>query len=226
MRIVILGAGEIAVRAAEQLIERNCEVILVEKDRTRIEDLEEGLDCGFLHGDGTSPNILEEANPSGSDILMCLTDSDQANIIASLIGRSLGFDKVVTRIEDPEFESICRELKLENVVIPSRTTGLHLADLAQDKGSSEFSGVLKDEARLFGFTAEKNDCRKVSEMKLPEKSKVICCFRDGSFLLLDPEDAIREGDEVIVLTHSDHYDELEDRWLSEEALEGEKDEEG
>jgi trk system potassium uptake protein TrkA len=44
------------------------------------------------------PNILREVNPEQTDFLFCLTDSDQANVIASLVGRSLGFKRVVTSI--------------------------------------------------------------------------------------------------------------------------------
>jgi len=36
-----------------------------------------------------------------------LTDSYQANVIASLVGRSLGFKRVETSIRDEQFEVIC-----------------------------------------------------------------------------------------------------------------------
>jgi trk system potassium uptake protein TrkA len=56
------------------------------------------MDCSFLQGDGSQPDILREVNPEQTDFLFCLTDSDQANVIASLVGRSLGFNRVVTSI--------------------------------------------------------------------------------------------------------------------------------
>ena len=62
-------------------------------------------------------------------MLFCLTGSDQANIISSLVGRSLGFGRVVTKINDPEFEHICIELGLEDMIIPARTVGRHLAEM-------------------------------------------------------------------------------------------------
>lgn len=224
MRIVIIGAGEIAVRTAELLIQRDSEVIIIERDRDRIATLEGQLDCGFLHGDGTDPGILKEADPKSSDLLMCLTDSDQGSIISSLLGRSLGFGRVITRIENPEYETICRELGLEDLVIPSRATGLHLADLAGNRELTDISSYLKDEARLFRFVAEKEDSGKISDLDLPKNCRVICCYREGKFLLLDDGDKIHEDDELVLLTHSENLEELRDRWKADES--GSSDDEG
>ena len=61
-------------------------------------------------------------------MLFALTDNDQANILASLVGRSLGFKRVVTKIQDAELEHICKELGLEDIIVPSRTIGRFLAE--------------------------------------------------------------------------------------------------
>lgn len=68
--------------------------------------MSEDMDCSCLQGDGSQPNILREVNPAQTDILYCLTDSDQANVIASLVGRSLGFKRVVTAVGDAQFEHL------------------------------------------------------------------------------------------------------------------------
>lgn len=53
--------------------------------------------------------LLREADPSRTDFLFCLTGNDQTNILASLAGRSLGYGRVVPKIDDPEFEHLCIE---------------------------------------------------------------------------------------------------------------------
>jgi trk system potassium uptake protein TrkA len=123
MKAVFIGASALTVMAARIMLKRNHEVVVVERDRTRIEAVAEQLDCGFIHGDGSKPAVLRETDPARTDVLYCLTGNDQANIIASLVGRSLGFARVVTKIDDPEFEHICIELGLESTIVPTRTTG-------------------------------------------------------------------------------------------------------
>jgi trk/ktr system potassium uptake protein len=128
MRVVFIGASSLAVVTAKLMRERGDEVVIIEHDKDHIDALTEELDCGFLHGDGSKPAILREADPNGTDVLFALTDNDQANILASLVGRSLGFKRVVTKIQDGELEHICKELGLEDIIVPSRTIGRFLAE--------------------------------------------------------------------------------------------------
>lgn len=129
MRIVFIGAGTLTVMTAGQLLERGHEVVIIEKDKERIDELAEGLAAGFIHGDGSKPDVLSEADPRETDFLFCLTGNDQYNIIASLVGRSMGCRNVVPRIEDPSYEHICSELGLRKVIIPDRTMAGYLTEM-------------------------------------------------------------------------------------------------
>lgn len=212
MRAVFIGAGAIAVMTARTLVKRGHEVVIIERDKGRIEALAEELDCGFVHGDGSKPAILREAGPEQTDFLYCLTDNDQSNILASLVGKSLGFKRMVTRIEDPEFEHICIGLGLEDTIVPARTIGRYLADMFAGHDLLELSAMIKDEARVFSFVVKEDDAGKISALDLPKDSRVICCYRDGKFMLPKPEDEVRLDDEVVIITHSRNVSELEKRW--------------
>jgi trk system potassium uptake protein TrkA len=145
MRIVFVGGTSLAVAAARILTERGHEVVIIDADREKLDALGESLDIGLLLGDGTRPELLREADPGDTDFLFCLTDSDQSNLIASLVGRSLGFRRVVARIEDAEFEHIALELGLEDTVVPARTIGRHLADMVEGSSPLELSAAIKGE---------------------------------------------------------------------------------
>jgi trk system potassium uptake protein TrkA len=212
MRAVFIGAGAIAVMTARTLVKRGHEVVIIERDKGRIEALAEELDCGFVHGDGSKPAILREAGPEQTDFLYCLTDNDQSNILASLVGKSLGFKRMVTRIEDPEFEHICIGLGLEDTIVPARTIGRYLADMFAGHDLLELSAMIKDEARVFSFVVKEDDAGTISALDLPKDSRVICCYRDGKFMLPEPEDAVRIDDEVVIITHSRNVSDLEKRW--------------
>ncbi|MFZ0486051.1 MAG: TrkA C-terminal domain-containing protein, partial [Arenicellales bacterium] len=150
-----------------------------------------------------------------TDVLYCLTENDQANIIASLVGRSLGFGRVVTKIADPEFEHICIELGLENTIIPARTIGRYLADMFEGRDPLEISTMIRDEARVFSFVARKEDEMQVDALGLPKDSRIICIYRDDKFLLAESETTLKSGDEVVIITHRDSLAELTERWTGE-----------
>ena len=217
MRTVFVGAGEVSIGTAKALIKKGHEVVIIETDKAKIDELSEVMDCSFLQGDGSQPNILREVNPTQTDFLYCLTDSDQANVIASLVGRSLGFKRVVTRIGDPQFEVICHELGLKDTIIPSRTISRYLEDMVGGTENVDLSAVLKDEARFFTLTAKEEDAVAAKDLKLPADAKVVCYYRDGKFSHADEETTFRIGDEVVILTHSKNMPALQERWQPKSA---------
>ncbi len=212
MRAVFVGAGSLTVMTAGILLKHGHEVVIVEIDKARIDELAETLDCGFVHGDGTTPAILKETDPEATDFLFCLASSDQDNIIASLVGRSLGFRRVVTKINGEAFEHICIELGLEDTIIPARTIGRYLADMFSGRDPLELSAMIKHEARVYSFVARGEDAGPLGELALPDRTRPVCLYRQGRFLLPEEGTRLKEGDEVVLITHSDHLPELAERW--------------
>jgi trk system potassium uptake protein TrkA len=136
MRIVFTGGGVTAVQAVKVLSEKGHEIIIIERDKEKIEKLEDQIDCGFLEGDGADPEILEQTDPKDVDFLITLTDSDPDNILAGLVGKSMGFKNVIVTVRNVSYEKICRELGLENTIVPSRSIANSLvAFIEEDKPS-------------------------------------------------------------------------------------------
>lgn len=197
---------------ARSLLKRGHEVILIDEDKERIDALADEVDCGLIWGDGSKPAILKETDPDTTDFLFCLTKNDQANIIASLVGRSLGFKRVITRIEDPEFEHICIELGLEDTIIPVLTVGRYLADMFEGQDLLDLSAIVKDTARVFSFICPAENEGSVRDLELPRHSRVICVYRKGKFLMLEGGADVLAGDEVVVLTHEKNLPALREKW--------------
>ena len=211
MRVVFIGASSLAVMTARLLSKRGHEVVMVERDKQVIEDLNGQLDCAFIHGDGSKPAILREVGPSQTDLLFCLTGKDQSNIIASLVGRSLGFPRVVTKIEDEEYEHICMELELEDTIIPARTIGRYLADMAEGQDLLELSAMIKHEARVISFVVHEGQAGPMEALELPKTVRVVCLYRAQKLLLPEPEMHLEKDDEVILLTRRKEVAELLER---------------
>lgn len=214
MRVVFVGASTLSVISARMMAEHGHEVIIIDRDESRLAPLGDMLDCGRIHGDGTRPLVLKEADPAETDFLFCLTGSDQANIIASLVGRSLGFRRVVTRIDDPEFEHICIELGLKDTIIPARTTGRFLTNMVAGRDPLELSAMIKDDAAVLSFVARSEDEGTIEELSLPDDTRVVCTYRSGRFCPASDSTKIRAGDEVLLITRQDNVPSLTERWIT------------
>lgn len=210
MRVVLIGASSVAIATAKMLLKSFRDVVIIERDKARIDALSESLDCGFLHGDGSNPAILREAAPTETDLLLCLTDHDQDNILASLVGRSLGFRRIVTKIEDPEFQHICAELGLADTIIPDLNTARTLADLVAGQGATELSAAIRGEVRFYSFVARDEDAGTAGRIELPQGARIVIVYRGEDFLIADAKTKIAAGDEIVVLTHSKNLPKLQE----------------
>lgn len=213
MRIVFIGTNKISLNTGRTLIDDGHEIIFIELDKEKIDQLADELDCGFIHGDGSAPDTLQEVDPEQTDVLFCLTNNDKDNIIAGLVGRSLGFSKTIIKIEDFAYEHICTELGLEDVIVPTRTISRYLVDLIMERDTSELKNVLKDDARFFTFVAgEEEDGMSLGELQLPDHARIICYYRDNSFNLAGENASLKDGDEVVILTRQDSIEALQEKW--------------
>lgn len=212
MRSVFIGASDLTLLTAQQLLKNGHEVVIIEKDKARIDELSSEIGSGFLHGDGTKPAILREADPAATDFLFCLTDNDQNNILAALVGRSLGYQRVVTRIQDPSYEHVCIELGLTDVIVPNYTIARYLADMCAGQNPLELSALIKGDARVFSFVACEQDEGLLADLNMPADSRVILFYRNDKFMLPETNTVLQKGDEVVIVAHNKALPELETRW--------------
>jgi len=212
MRAVFVGASSIAVMTAGSLLKRGHEVVIIERDKERISTLAETLDCGVINADGSKPAILKEADPAHTDLLFCLTGDDKANILASLVGESLGFKRVVTKIVDPELEHICIELGLDETIIPARTIGRLLADKFEGRDPLELSTMIRDEARIFSFVLPDEFSGTITTLELPDDARVVCVYRQDKLIIPSGDTKLTASDDVVVIVHRDSLPALEKRW--------------
>jgi trk system potassium uptake protein TrkA len=216
MRIAFIGATPITVMAARRLLADDHEVVIVDSDEERLEMLAEEIDCGLVHGDGSHPAVLKDLSPEHTDILVCFTDSDQTNIIASLVGKSLKFVRVITQIEDPVFQHVCAELGLQEVICSARQVAEGLRDMILGY-DTDLSLMLEAGLRVATFHVGATDAGPLEELELPKDTRVIALIRDDVAKITEADTKIEADDFIVVLTHEDALEELEERFESRSA---------
>lgn len=82
MKVVILGAGKRGTLLAKHLIQEKRDVVIIENDPKRANELQGRLDCMVVIGSGTDPGKLREAEVDTADLFVAVTDSDEINLVA------------------------------------------------------------------------------------------------------------------------------------------------
>ncbi len=81
MRIVIVGAGFTGVQLARLLINEKNQVAIIDNDEDTIRHAGNQLDCTVMCADGNNLDTLEEVGIAKADALVCVTKSDEINMI-------------------------------------------------------------------------------------------------------------------------------------------------
>jgi trk system potassium uptake protein TrkA len=101
MRIFIVGAGEVGRHIASSLTQEGHEIIVVEADLDKAQNLQSELDVLAVSGDGCNARILEQHSVHDADLFFAVSNDDAANMLAGLTARRLGVAKCVARVGNP-----------------------------------------------------------------------------------------------------------------------------
>ena len=97
-RVVIAGGGNIGVRLAQALEQTN-QVKIIEREPTRAREISEQLNKAIvLIGDAADEELLLEENIDNVDVFCALTNSEEANILSSMLAKRMGASKVMALI--------------------------------------------------------------------------------------------------------------------------------
>ena len=205
MRIVIVGASRFGVATARQLIDDNHEVVLIDKNREKLNSLAEDLDCGMLHGDGSLPTVQRDAFGDHADALVLLTNADDVNIMAALVGRSVGFDRVVPQIVRAELVSVCEELGLDDLITPHATLARSIQRMLEDRSDAALELRFRNGLTLRGYPiGSRFDGGTVGDLDLPEQSRVLGLIRgDEDEKLTRADTVLQKGDQLIIVAEDD-----------------------
>ena len=200
MRISILGASGFGIATVKKLIADGHEVVLIDKDRTRLDDLSQELDCGLICGDGTLPSILREAFGDGSDALVALTNEDDVNILASVVATSIGYGRVIPQIVRPELLTVVEELGLDETVTPHESVAEAIVSALEQHSELAAAITLRNELRMISVhVPEAIEAATIAALELPADARVIAHVREGAETLADPETSISPGDCLLIV---------------------------
>jgi len=101
------------------LEQQDVQVKLFERDPGRADRVSRLLNrTVVINGDGTDQATLEEAGVADTHAFLALTKDDEDNIIASLLARRLGVQKVVALINRLNYLSMVQRLGINTTVSP------------------------------------------------------------------------------------------------------------
>ena len=135
--VVIAGGGKIGLKLAARL-ERNNHVKLIEKSIARAKELAEQLDTTIvLKGDAADDVLLTEESINNTDVFVAVTNSEEANLLSSMVAKKLGTKKVFALINKASYsglaeaETIDVSFSAEEITISSLLSHVRKGDVVK-----------------------------------------------------------------------------------------------
>ncbi|NLB31504.1 MAG: Trk system potassium transporter TrkA [Alcaligenaceae bacterium] len=204
--IMIAGGGNLGERLARQLADENYNVRIIEMSEQRCHELSTLLPESVivLHGNSTDESLLLDEHVMDMHAFLALTDADEDNIMASLLAKRLGAEKVLTLVSRQSYGELIRGSAIDIAVSPIWTTiSALMRDLKQGavvRGHRLRQG--RSEAVEFKALGDKKNSkvigRSVAKISWPKNSVLAAIVRDGQAIIPDTETVIEHEDHVIV----------------------------
>ena len=208
MKVVIIGAGEVGFNVASRLVNENKDVVVIDKDHEAIRRVSDNIDAQVVNGSGSSPISLDEAGLKDAEILLAVTNSDEANLVACLVADILSpSTKKLARIRNADFDQYHDNFReyaphIDTLINPEievvktidrmmNTPGVvDVGEFAD--GRIKFIGIFLDkDARLAGTRL--SELSSISEKQRP---LIIAIIRKEKLIIPSGDDALLAGDLV------------------------------
>ena len=136
--IVIVGYGRNGKQAVSELIAFGSRMVVIDEDHELvISKLDSPV--RFIEGNATEDEVLIKANIKTARSLITTLPNDADNLFVVLTARSLNPDlKIISRASSESTEKKLRMAGVDNVVMPERIGGAHMATLVAQPDIVEF----------------------------------------------------------------------------------------
>ena len=208
MKIIILGAGQVGGTVAANLTSENNDITVVDTDPGTLQALQDRMDLRTIIGNATYPEVLERAGADDADMIIAVTDSDEANMVACQVASTLFHTPTkIARVRAVEYLSHPQifspdALPIDVLISPEQLVTQYVRRLIEHPGALQVMDFADGRVRLVGVRAYYGgplvgqELRTLREHVPGVQTRVAAIYRRGSAIIPEGDTVIEAGDEV------------------------------
>ncbi len=213
MKIIVCGGGNVGKSIVRYLVHGDNDIIVIEKDAQVLDEISKEFDIQPILGNSAHPKVLERAGAKTADLLLAVTDHDEANLVTCQVAKSLfNLPQRIARIDSEAYLSplwstiFCENcFPVDLIISPDIAIAEAVLRILKFPGTSEALPFFNDKLYLIGIKCDKDSPRKglsVSQLGrlAPDLSfEMVSIFRKSKIFIPQKEDKIYAGDELYLL---------------------------
>lgn len=209
MKIVIAGAGEVGTHLAKLLSNEEQDIILLDSDQSRLDDINDKYNLMTWNGSTSSFDTLRDVGVSSADLYIAVTPFETRNITSCAIAKKLGAKKTIARIDNSEFlrpknGNILKEIGVDNLIYPEDLAADEIARSLAHNWASYWGELNEGKLLLIGVRLHNDNVLINHQLKdLPVKTHdfhVAAIKRNNTTIIPRGYDEILYDDTVYFIT--------------------------
>ncbi len=217
MNILILGAGQVGTSLAEALVSEENDITVIDQDGVRLANLQNRLDLRTVAGNAATPSVLREAGVEHADMLIAVTQSDQANLVAcKLAHHRFNVPTRIARLRSRDFLEDADLLAKENFAVdfalcPEQVITDYIRRLIEFPEALQVLNFANDRVSLVAVRAYEGGLlvgKPIKAMRdlLPPglDARIAAIFRGNQPVFPEGDTVVEAGDEVFLLAAAEH----------------------
>jgi trk system potassium uptake protein TrkA len=214
MFVIVVGGGNTGSQLAKLLLEAGHTVHVIDERPIILEKLAMEVPPEvIIHGDGSSPTVLEKAGIQKAQVLAAVTGSDETNLVVTSLGKfEFNVPRVIARINNSKNAWLFTP---EMGVDVSLNQAEILAKLTVEEMSlGDMMTMLKLRCGKFSLVEEKIFPRAqavgiaVKDLNLPLNCIISGIIRHGEIIIPRGVTVLEEGDEILALVDDSAREQL------------------
>ena len=197
MDIIVAGAGGVGFRLAKVLSFKH-NVTVIDKNEDALNRLQNSIDVMIIHGNIEDPITYTLLTDKQFDLFIAVTDSDEINIISTLIADEfIGVKSKIIRLRNTFFadSSISEKLNISFAVFPFDLTAKTLESLLFFPHANNVKSFTEVNQKLISIRMHETlKCTSLSSDSL----KIVGIERDKNFYFLKENESFMKDDLVYI----------------------------
>jgi len=205
-KIFIAGGGSIGLNVAT-LLEDTHNIRIVELNEERAKSLAEQLDNTLvLQGSASDEDLLKEEGIENTDLFLALTDSDEVNVIVSILAKRLGAHKTIALVKRDVYSSLAEQSgDVDIIVSPDQITVSGILSHIRKGDCMKVHSLQHGKAEAIEIVVHGDEKTsevvgmKIKDLPLPEGVVIGAIVRDNELLMGSKKLIIEQGDHVLMV---------------------------
>ena len=213
MKIIVLGAGKVGKTLIKHMSNEDHDIIVVDQNATKVEEVVNQFDVIGVVGNGGSYDILMEAGAENANLIICVTASDELNILAGLVAKKMGTRHTIARVRNPDYSSqrdfMRNQLGFSMIVNPELEAASEIRRVLSFPSAVKVDTFSRGKVELAEFFVEDHSRLNGVELnqlhKITKTNILVCAVSHNEDVIIpDGNYAIKPGDHLYITgTHRD-----------------------